>query len=328
MKRSVNSAIKKLTKDKKIIISVLAIGLVIIFVFCLDSSGNNRINGQQGNVLGAFENTVMRLEHQSNATVISNTNIDYKALCATSSNISVGAVSSSAEVTQIKAPILMYHYVEDANTSSLPYLFINTYYFEAQLKTLKSHCYQTMFVRDVAEVLYDKKSLPVKNITLTFDDGYADWYYNVFPLLKKYQVKATMFVIVNNIGTPGYLTKEQMIEMANSGLIEFGSHTLSHQNLKKVTDNVAKDEISKSKKQLESILGRPVYSLAYPYGFFTKRDEILCQKAGYLSCVSTYPGDQQSFKSRYSLYRLRPYTRIDEDFINWLENEDHSKTIN
>lgn len=307
--------------------SVIVIGLVFIFVFGMTIVYSNNPNRRGGFVLGVFESIFNKDEKKPATAAMSDSNLNYNTLCASSSNLSIGAISTSTGVGSVVAPILMYHYVEDANTSSLPYLFINTYYFEAQLKTLKKHCYQTMFVRDVAEALYNNKSLPQKNITLTFDDGYADWYYNAFPLLKKYQVKATMFMIVKNIGTPGYLTKEQMREMADSGLIEFGSHTLSHVNLKNSSASAAQNEISKSKKQLEDILGRPVYSLAYPYGFFTKRDEALCQKAGYLSCVSTYQGDKQSFRGRYSLYRLRPYTRIDDDLINWLETEDHSKSL-
>lgn len=223
-------------------------------------------------------------------------------------------------VREIKIPILSYHYIEDVPVDTkLPNLFENTEIFEAQLKSIKNACYETVLVREIGDALTAGKPLPGKPLALTFDDGYADMYYNAFPLLKKYNMKGTMYIIVNAVGTPGYLTEGQLREMDQSGLVEIASHTLNHANLFKTSSKNAVYELSESKARLEKILERPVASFAYPYGFFTARDEGICRQAGYTTCASTYPGDMQSLGKRFSLYRLRPGYRIGTKLIDWLE---------
>ena len=71
---------------------------------------------------------------------------------------------------------------------------------------------------------------------LTLDDGYEDNYTNLFPLLKKYQAKATISVVTGSIGQPGILTADQIREMSDSGLVEFASHTVTHPHLTSLDD--------------------------------------------------------------------------------------------
>lgn len=52
------------------------------------------------------------------------------------------------------------------------------------------------------------------------------------PILKKYNLKGTLYVIINRLGTPGYVTRNQVKEMAESGLVEIGSHTFNHPDLR------------------------------------------------------------------------------------------------
>lgn len=63
-----------------------------------------------------------------------------------------------------------------------------------------------------------------------------------------------------------YLTWDQVREMSQSGLVEFGSHTVSHPILTRVTPEEAGCEIAESKKRIEQEIGKPVISLAYPNG--------------------------------------------------------------
>ena len=69
-----------------------------------------------------------------------------------------------------------------------------------------------------------------KPVILTFDDGYDDNYTELFPLLQKYNAKATIFVIPKAIGTPHKMTAEQIYELSRSGLVSIQSHTYSHGN--------------------------------------------------------------------------------------------------
>lgn len=330
MNKSASSAFKTIKKDKKLIMSVIVIGLVVIFIFSIENGNPEGLikESQAADfVIDESENIIEPIRELIPSVVLSPGNFDFNQVCSIYNMLPMTATTTDIKTKLTRVPVLMYHYIEDQGNSSLPYLFTNTDIFEAQLKTLKLNCYQTFFMRDLAQAIVGDQVMPAKSIVLTFDDGYADWYYNVLPLLKKYQIKATMYVIVDAIGKPGYLTKEQMKEMLNSGYVEFGSHTLTHVNLRDSSMAVARKEIINSKRELEKIIERPVYNLAYPYGFFTYRDESICQEAGYLTCASTWPSDVQSYDRRYYLYRLRQNYRVGNDFIDWLEKVDHSKLM-
>ncbi|MEK7653176.1 MAG: polysaccharide deacetylase family protein [Patescibacteria group bacterium] len=219
----------------------------------------------------------------------------------------------------LKVPILIYHYIEEQdNTKILAGLYLSPNIFENQLETLKDHGFQPIFARELGEVLENGGVLPKNPIVLTFDDGYADFYYNVFPLLKKYDFKATLFVIVSAIGQSGYVSENQIREMNQSGLVEIGSHTLNHVSLKFIDDEKAKTEIFESKRKLERIISEEVKSFAYPYGFFIDRDEQLVREAGYLDAFSTYAGLYQKKENIFRLYRLRPEEKTGDELIRFV----------
>ncbi len=122
-------------------------------------------------------------------------------------------------------------------------------------------------------------------VALTFDDGFADNYEYAFPLLRKYHAKATIYIAPNISGIQK-LSPEQINEMANSGLIEFGAHSVHHVNLTKIDDAQAIQEIQNSKDIIQSMVGS-CRSFAYPYGRFEERHEAMVEAAGFSSAVST-----------------------------------------
>jgi peptidoglycan/xylan/chitin deacetylase (PgdA/CDA1 family) len=212
------------------------------------------------------------------------------------------------KVEKIKLPIIMYHYVEyvkDLNDFIRKRLNINPKIFENQLKTLKDNNFQTYFVKDIPDILKGKIKIASSSVILTFDDGYEDFYLDVFPLLKKYQMKATIYVICNFIGRRGFLNQKELKEIIASGLVEIGSHTLSHPNLKLLSENQAKEQILGCKKKLENELGIEIKSFAYPYGFFNKKTIDLVKEAGYVDAVSVINGNIQSENNLYYLSRIR-----------------------
>lgn len=221
-----------------------------------------------------------------------------------------------------KVPILMYHYIEPVPPfTSLPHLYEDPTVFENQLASLKNYSYNSVLIRDLGWNLKGSGDLPDNPIILTFDDGYDDFYTTVFPMLKKYDMKAVLYVIVDFIDNPGYITSAQAKEMAGTKYVEIASHTLGHVNLKKATDQEAYYQLAESKKRLADIIGRPVEDFAYPFGFFSQRDESIANRVGYLTAASTYPGVRQNHEDRFSLFRLRPHNRTGEEFISWLESE-------
>lgn len=216
---------------------------------------------------------------------------------------------ATSSAKSVRIPIIMYHYVEyvaDKNDKLRIALDTTPAVLDAQLSGLAKANYNTIFVRDVPGIIAHPETLAPKTIVLTFDDGYADFYTGAFPVLKKHKMKATIYVMANFINRAGYLTDKEIKDLIASGLVEIGSHTLDHPDLRAMKKDIAKKEIFDNKTRLEKEFGIPVPSFAYPYGGFSKETIQLVKEAGYTSAVSVIPGTHQSEESLFYLYRLRP----------------------
>lgn len=110
------------------------------------------------------------------------------------------------------------------------------------------------------------KKPSIKKLCLTFDDGYDDIYYTVYPFLKTYRIPFTVFVSVGDLGKEGYLTKEQLIELSADEIVDIESHCFNHQPLRGMTEEEQEYELVQSKKELELIVKKPINYLAYPFG--------------------------------------------------------------
>lgn len=224
---------------------------------------------------------------------------------------------------KVKIPIIMYHYVDyvkDINDVIHKGLSINPIFFEQELKTLKEAGYQTYFVKEIPDILDEKISYSTQSAVLTFDDGYEDFYTVAFPILKKYQMKATIYVVYDFIGRKGFMDEEEIKEVIESGLVELGSHTLNHFYLKLSPEPVAKKQIFESKKKLEERFGVEVKTFAYPYGAFSQKTVDLVKEAGYTAAVSVIPSMQQSKNDLYYLGRVRPGIFGGKSIVKVIEN--------
>lgn len=158
----------------------------------------------------------------------------------------------------------MYHLVEEKPFTSLTNLFLRPSEFEDQLQSLNQAGYEYRFADDFT---YSSR----KGVMLTFDDGYEDNYTNMFPLLKKYHAKATIFMIAGSVGRSGSLTADMIREMAASGLVRIESHTVSHTDLRNLSDQALEREFVDSRKILSDLTGQPVNAICYPAGGVNKR---------------------------------------------------------
>lgn len=120
---------------------------------------------------------------------------------------------------------------------------------------------------------------------LSFDDGFLDNYQYAYPLLKKYKAKATIYLATQIEGIEK-LNAEQIREMSESGVIEFGAHTQHHVNLLKLSDEDAFAEMQASKQDVEALVGR-CPSFAYPFGRFNAKHQQMAQEIGFKNAVST-----------------------------------------
>ena len=208
----------------------------------------------------------------------------------------------------IKIPIIMYHYVEDIKDPGdtvRKKLNITPSQFEKQPISLKKNNYETYFVKDIPDIINGLVDYSTQSAVLTFDDGYKDFYSNAFPLLKKYHMRGTIYIIQNDIGKPEFLSHRQIQEMLDSLLIEVGSHTLTHAYLKTMSDNAAKKQIVESKKKLEEEFNIKVETFAYPNGAFNQKTVELVKEASYSAAVSVISGTIQSQENLFFLSRIR-----------------------
>jgi len=224
---------------------------------------------------------------------------------------------------QERVPVFLYHYIEyvkdDPGRQKLtvpPNIFIS------QIETLKNAGYTFITPNDLMDDLLGKTKLPEKLVILTFDDGYMDFYTDVFPILKKENVKGVAYIVPNFLNRPNYMFTFQLKEVAKSPLVEIGAHTMNHVWLKGISKATAKYEISQSKKSLADMLHLSINSFAYPYGALDQQAVDLVKNAGYTNAVSTIPGIVQTEQNKFFLYRLRPGYRRGEELIKFLSQKD------
>ncbi len=194
------------------------------------------------------------------------------------------------QVGAIHVPILVYHYL---STNPNPHdklrtgLSVAPEIFARQCRYLADNGYTTITLDEYLAARAGKLKLPARPVILTFDDGYRDFYTNAYPILRRYQMRATIYIISDKVGQPAYMTWKQLRELAASPLITIGAHTRTHVPLDDVPTSRAQDEIVVGKQILEEQLGIPIKHFCYPYGHYSEAVRALVGAAGYLSATTT-----------------------------------------
>ena len=161
----------------------------------------------------------------------------------------------------VVCPILLYHHVEIPQTSD-PY-FIAPDDFRAQMQALKDWGYTTISATQLVQAINYGADLPARPIVISFDDGDESVYTTAFPIMREFGFSGVNYIVVNFIGTQGYMSVDQLLELASAGW-ETGSHSMSHTDLTK-SDNI-EWEMVESRYQLGRLLHVPINTFAYPYG--------------------------------------------------------------
>jgi len=226
---------------------------------------------------------------------------------------------------EIYLPILLYHYVEivtDERDTIREGLSITPQVFESQLVTLVNNGFTPITFDDLSAYYAGRAELPNKPIIITFDDGYRDFYTDVFPLLKKHQIRAAIFVVSGFLDyTKNYLTRAQLKEIAASPLVEINAHSVNHPNLTLLSLPNAVWEITESKRALENFLGRPVNHFAYPFGAYSQALAYEVTRAGFHTAATVEFGVNQSFTHRFTLKRIRVGGFTGAEFLAKLKPE-------
>lgn len=219
-------------------------------------------------------------------------------------------------LNQKEIPVLGYHRIN--NVDHLP-LTLSTEEFDAQMQYLQTNGYSAITLDELVSYIRDKKDLPYKSVVITFDDGYEDNYVNAYPILKKYDLDATVFLISDYINRPNYLTWNEIYEMQKNH-IHFEGHTFNHPHFDKLTAGPAlKQQLSDSKTDLESHLGHKVEYLAYPYGDYNETVIAAAKSYGYKAAFTVHLGDDSAQDDLFTLNRVPIFQTYQHTFLHfWL----------
>ena len=225
----------------------------------------------------------------------------FLAICIAILAISFGVMwGLSTDYKIYGVPVLNYHQVNDEKHSALT---LHVDQFREQMEYLHNQGYNTITLAQLYDYLENGTELPNKPIVITFDDGYVDNYNNALPILKEYNMKATLFMISDAANTPGFVSTEQMHQMEAGGF-DIQGHTNHHKILTKIAPTELPDALLGGKTSLEGILGEPIEYLAYPGGFNDMLVQYVSKQSGYKMAFTVQPGTVQPGDNLYALNRL------------------------
>ena len=185
-------------------------------------------------------------------------------------------------------PVLMYHQILPPETSAgrqpTPYE-ISPAAFVEQLELLEREGFEAVSLADLVRP-NGAPSTSAREVAITFDDGYVDNYEVAFPALCRLKLTATFFVIVNQIGGPGFMTWDHLREMQRAGMT-IGSHTLSHLPLATLTRDDIEIEVQHSRQLLIEGLQTRIDFISFPHGSYDERVLQAVSASGYAGCCTS-----------------------------------------
>ena len=212
-------------------------------------------------------------------------------------------------------PILVYHHVDYVPKGTLSLNTVSPSNFERQMRYLRNNDYIVLRLYELVNLIESGEPIPRKSVVVTFDDGYEDNFKYAFKILKKHVIPATIFIVTDLVGTPGFLTWDEIKEMQERGIF-IGSHSRRHPYLPELSYEQQADEIKGSRRILMEKLDAPINFLAYPSGGFNKQIIKIVKEAGYKGACTTNRGFNRLNKDVYQLNRIR-IKNLDSDFTLW-----------
>ncbi len=210
-------------------------------------------------------------------------------------------------------PILAYHCVSRESRDDTP--TVSEVTFTRQMEILRRD-WNPIPLGQLVECLEQGQAIPPRAVVVTFDDGTQDTYQIAFPVLRRYRIPATVFVITGNIDRLGFLTTGQLQEMSRGG-VALGSHTCHHAYLPELSPAAVGEELIRSKQHLES-LGLRAEFLSFPAGGFSAAILQAVQAAGYRASCTTNRGFRRFPVDRWALRRISMHEGTGSPWGVWL----------
>ena len=214
-------------------------------------------------------------------------------------------------------PILAYHHI--SSDGKVNKMTVASSSFEQQMRFLTENGYRSISLKELDDFLNFRGDLPEKPVLITFDDGWTSTYKLAYPVLKKYNLKATLFVYSDLIDedNPVTLTWDQVRELHDGGM-EIECHTKSHRSLSPGKKEgfeeyfkAVEKELVFSRKRIKEELGKECKYLAYPYGITNHFVIAVARQNGYLLGFTVKRGVNPFFMNNFRLFRSMVFGEYD-----------------
>ena len=203
---------------------------------------------------------------------------------------------------QYVVPILMYHRFGYENNT----LYVTPRNFDRQMAYIKDKGYNVISLDELVDGIRNNRKFKHRTVVITTDDGYIDNYTYAYPILRKYNFPATMFIVSNFIDNKeDYMAWNEIKIMAGNNIL-FGGHTRNDEYLPSLENReVLWDEIAGCKRDIENNIGKRIDYFCYPTGGFTEEVKAFMKKAGYKGACTTNRGFTELNKDVYELKRVK-----------------------
>jgi peptidoglycan/xylan/chitin deacetylase (PgdA/CDA1 family) len=194
----------------------------------------------------------------------------------------------------MRAPILLYHWFDHPRSGpgASPEFAVRPAQFRRQMEFLVASGRTVVSLSALVRALRAREPLGPRPVAITFDDAYEDFHEHAYPVLAERKLEAALFVVAGLVGRTNLwdrprgeperrlLDWPRLRELAAAG-VEIGSHSMSHPDLRRLTDEELEVECRGSREAVEDGLGRPVRFFAYPHGRYDRRVKRAVRAAGY-----------------------------------------------
>ena len=245
---------------------------------------------------------------------------------------SVQAQSQEELPPGVNLIVLMYHQLDPNSYHWGPYV-ISPKQLEKDLQYLRENGFTSVTLRQLTDYVYGDGKLPEKPVLITFDDGNESIYHYAWPLLKQYGMTG----VVNILGSVSqefsenpdhnldyaYLTWEEIREMKESGVMEFGNHSYNlhgggpdRQGVRRLAGESSQayrerlsQDIEMNQSLLAQALGEEPIAFAYPFGYQDEEAEEVLRSLGFQILMGSYEKQNRITKDPECLLPLRRFNR-------------------
>ncbi|HTL48240.1 MAG TPA: polysaccharide deacetylase family protein [Verrucomicrobiae bacterium] len=222
------------------------------------------------------------------------------------------------------ATVLLYHFIDTPQRSSEEKNVVSAESLERQMAFLKHFGFRVITLQEFYDMRMGKRKPRSREILLTFDDGDYSFDQKAMPILKKYGLPATIFVISENVknASQGSMNQPTIQKLRESGLITVESHSKTHPLLSQTSPEQLKDEVEGSKRDLEAMFGVPMRFFAYPSGDLNEQVVEAVKAAGYDMAFATGPKRLKKTgvpRGQYSEIRMKITRTSDLLVVYWFK---------